>query len=90
MPKSSFILANAAEVAQLGLAELEPEGRFVAVNPPYLSMLCLNESDLLGKPRRITVHLDDHERAEEAYAVARTTGGSYVEFRGLRRWRRSY
>ncbi len=49
MAKSSVILKSAVEVAHLGLAELNPEACFVAVNAPYLSIPGLNESDLLGR-----------------------------------------
>jgi PAS domain S-box-containing protein len=84
MAKSSLILRSAVEAAHLGLAELDPEGRFVSVNAPYLSTLGLNECDLLGRHWRATVHPDDYERTQRAYDLARDTGGGYVENRGLR------
>jgi len=84
MAKSSSILKSAIEVAQLGLAELDPAGRFVAVNSAYLRMLGMKEADLLGKHWSVTAHADDHQRIQEAYELARTTGGGYVEIQGLR------
>ena len=85
MRKSSSILKSAVEVARLGLAELAPAGRFVAANSSFLSMLGMKEADLLGKHWSITAHPDDHQRIQEAYELARTTGGGYVEIQGLRR-----
>ena len=84
MGTSSFILKSAVEVARLGLAELDPEGRFVAVNPAYLSLLELNESDLLGQHWGMTVHPDDEQPARRAHELALTAGASYVEIRTLR------
>jgi PAS domain S-box-containing protein len=84
MRKSGVVLKSAIEVAGLGFAELDPEGRFVAVNAAYLSMLGLNESDLLGRHWNVSVHPDDYERTQQAHELARKTNGGYVEIRSLR------
>ena len=84
MAKSSVILKSAVEVAHLGLAELDPEGCFLAVNAPYLSMLGLNESDLLGRHWHVTVHPDDYERTQQAYDLGPQYRRRHVEVRGLR------
>lgn len=72
-------------MAHLGLAELDAEECFIAVNPMYASMLGLEGSELLGHHWRITVHPEDHSRAQEAYRLARTQGQGYAEIRAVRK-----
>ncbi len=83
MPESCDILHEAVELAKLGLAELDAEGRFVSVNSAFVSVPGLREEDLLGLEWRIAVHPEDHGRAEEAYLIARSKGEAYVEIRAL-------
>ena len=47
-------------------------------------MLGRAKADLSGASWRLTVHPEDHVRAEEAYRRARNDGHCYVEIRGLR------
>lgn len=84
MTAQRTILHATIELADLGLADLDAEGRFVAVNPGFLSMLGMREADLLGQHWRVTVHPDDHGRAHDAYEHARANGRGYVEIRALR------
>jgi PAS domain S-box-containing protein len=84
MYESRDILHEAIELGHLGLAELNAEEIFVSVNSAFVSMPGLREEELLGKDWHVTVHPDDHGRAEEAYRLARTKGKAYVEIRGLR------
>ena len=78
------ILSVAIELAHLGTAELDTEGRFLSVNVEYASMLGKSTMDLIGQPWSVSVHPDDHSRVKEAYYLARTKGRGYVEIRGLR------
>jgi len=84
MPNSRDILQEVVELANFGLAELDAEGRFVSVNSVFLSMSGLGEEELLGQDWHITVHPEDHGRAEEAYCLARSKGKAYVEIRAVR------
>ena len=84
MKSQKAVLNATIEMAQIGLAVLDPEGNYLAVNPAFLSMLRLREADLLGQNWRVTVHPDDHARAQHAYDLARTTCRGYVEVRALR------
>jgi PAS domain S-box-containing protein len=70
--------------AHIGLAELDAEGCFASANPSYLSMLGVQEADLVGQHWHATVHPDDHVRVEEAYRMARSKGRGYAEIRGVR------
>jgi PAS domain S-box-containing protein len=78
------ILRVAVELAHLGTAELDTDGRFQSVNVEYASMLGQRTSDLIGQHWTVSVHPDDQTRVKEAYELARTKGRGYVEIRGLR------
>jgi len=78
------ILGGAVEHANPGLAELDSEECFVALNPAFLSVLGQSEAELLGRHWSLTVHPEDHSRTREAYAEARSTGRGYVEIRAVR------
>jgi PAS domain S-box-containing protein len=84
MSNPKDILQDAIEVAHIGLAELNPEGYFVMANAAFCSMLDKNAEDLIGRHWTVTVHPEDRPRAQQAYRLARTSGGGYVEIRGLR------
>src|SRR5579862_9423537 len=77
-------LQRALELAHIGLAELDAEGHFVSVNAAFLSMLGMQEIDLLGQHWHATVHPDDWGHAQEAYRMARADGRAYVEIRASR------
>lgn len=66
MPETNQILQSAIELAHLGLAELDADGRFVDANPAFLATLGTSASELLGRHWHVTVHPDDHGRAQEA------------------------
>ncbi len=76
-------LEKTIELAHIGLAELDTEGLFVSANRSYVSMLGVQEADLLGQHWHATVHPDDRGRVEEAYRMARARGRGYVEVRAL-------
>jgi PAS domain S-box-containing protein len=73
-----------AGIDYLGLADLDTQERYVAVSRAFLTMFEMREADLLGQSWRVTVHPDDHERAQEAYEQARTEGRGFAEIRALR------
>jgi PAS domain S-box-containing protein len=72
------------ERAQLGLADLDAEGRFTGANPAFLAMLGMREEELLGQSWRHTIHPQDQERAAQAHEQARRGGRGYVEVRSVR------
>src|SRR5579863_143020 len=78
------ILSVAIELAHLGTAELDSEGRFLSVNVEYGTMLAKSAADLIGQHWSVSVHPEDHGRVLDAYDLARTKGRGYVEIRGLR------
>lgn len=77
-------LHDVIELASLGLAQLDMEGRFVAMNPLFGAMLGLRTADLLGKHWRETVHAEDYPRALVAFELAEAGEHGYVEIRALR------
>ena len=77
-------LRHAAQVAHIGFASLDADGRFEQANETYLEMLGRYEAELIGESWRATIYPEDHNRAEEAYRCARRDGHGYVEIRGLR------
>jgi PAS domain S-box-containing protein len=70
-----------AGIDYLGLADLDAHGRYVNVSRSFVAMIGIPEVDLLGQSWRVTVHPDDHARAQEAYDLARTQGRGFVEIR---------
>jgi PAS domain S-box-containing protein len=84
MPRLKASLQDAIEVAHFGLAEASLDGRYVSANAAFLSMLDLQEKELLGQHWSVTVHPDDQRRAQEAYDLAWAAGRGYVEIRGIR------
>ena len=84
MPRLKASLQDAIEVAHFGLAEVSLDGRYVSANAAFLSMLDLQEKELLGQHWSVTVHPDDQRRAQEAYDLAWAAGRGYVEIRGIR------
>jgi PAS domain S-box-containing protein len=85
MDVSREILQDAAELANLGLSELDAEERFTSFNQAYLSMLGMQEADLLGRNWRVAVHPSHHAVEAEAIRVARDTGRATVEIRAARK-----
>jgi PAS domain S-box-containing protein len=73
-----------AGIDYLGLADLDVEQRFTNVSRSFVVMIGIPEADLLGQSWRMTVHPDDHARAQEAYDQARTEGRGFVEIRTSR------
>jgi len=84
MPASTNLPPQSVEPAHFGVADLDPEGRFVSVDAAFLIMLGKQETNLLGEHWHATVHSGDHEAAEAAYLQARSTGSGYVEIRAVR------
>lgn len=78
-------MQRAMELANIGLAELDIDERFVAANPAYLSMLGMEAQDLIGQHWQSTVHPEDHGRTQEGYRAARNGGRGYVEVRARRK-----
>jgi PAS domain S-box-containing protein len=84
MPVLSNLLLQPIDPAHFGVATLDTEGRFVAVDAPYLAMLGRQESNLLGEHWRSTVQPGDYEGVEAAHRMACSTGHGYVEVQALR------
>jgi PAS domain S-box-containing protein len=84
VPISTEFLREAAELANLGLSELNAEECFTALNPAFLSMLGMRESELLGRNWRAAVHPDHHAEEAEAFRVARSEGRATIEIRAVR------
>ena len=84
MGEPKEIFQYAIGQGHLGLATLDAEGHYIAVNATLLAMHGWAEADLLGKHWEATVHPQDRTRAQEAYRLARTTGRGYVEVRAFR------
>jgi PAS domain S-box-containing protein len=69
--------------AQIGMADLDAEGCYLSANSSYLSMLGVQEADLLGRHWTSTVQPGDHGRVEEAYRLARTNGRGHAEIKAI-------
>jgi diguanylate cyclase (GGDEF)-like protein/PAS domain S-box-containing protein len=74
-------LANAIE----GIARLDPDGRYIAVNGTYARIAGYEHDELIGLSWEQTVSTADIPKGIEAYQQMRNFGRSEVELRGRRK-----
>lgn len=84
MSVSKDTFAEAAELARYGVAELNAEGYFVAMDEGYLSIFGSEVTSLIGRHWSASVHPDDHDGVDAAYRLARKNGRGYAEIRAMR------
>jgi PAS domain S-box-containing protein len=81
MPEPFDALQDAVMPGVLGVAQVDSEGRYVAVNSAFRATLGPGCPEPLGQDWSVTAHPNDRKRAQAAYQLARTTGQGYVEIR---------
>ena len=77
-------LHKALDSVNIAIATVDSEGYYLAANRSFSAMLGLTEDQLKGRHWRDITHPDDQERAQEAYAMARSDGRSFANVRALR------
>lgn len=78
-------LSTALESAVEGISQLDPEGRYIHVNPAYAGMVGYAPEELIGKDWQRTVHPDDLEKMVVAYQQMLVDGKVEVEARAIRK-----
>ena len=81
LSQRNAVLQNAVE----GIAELDSDGRYLAVNTACAGALLYTPAELAGKLWQFTVHPDDRERAIAAYEEMLHCGRASIEVRGVRK-----
>ncbi len=79
------VLNAALENAVEGIARLDREGRYLAVNRAYAGMLGYQIDELIGVDCRLTVGPEDLQKVEAAYERMMMRGRSQVEAPGVRK-----
>lgn len=79
------LLSTALESAVEGISRLDPQGRYLMVNPAYASMVGYAPEEMIGMNWQGTVHPDDREKMLAAYHQMQQTGKVEVEARGIRK-----
>jgi PAS domain S-box-containing protein len=74
----------AMALAMEGIAFLDPEGRYVRVNPAYAANLATTPDLLLGINGETNTHPDDLGTLANAYQLMLETGKATAEARGIR------
>jgi PAS domain S-box-containing protein/excisionase family DNA binding protein len=75
------VLENVIE----GISQLDQEGFYISVNKAYASMLGYQPDELINKSWRVTVHLEDLQKALNAYNYMMSHGKAEFEARALRK-----
>lgn len=78
------LLSTALESAVEGISRLDPQGRYLMVNPAYAKMVGYAPEEMIGMNWQLTVHPDDQEKMFAAYEQMLQTGKVEVEARGIR------
>jgi PAS domain S-box-containing protein len=78
-------LSKALESAVEGISQLDPQGRYLSVNPAYASMVGYQPEEMIGMTWPLTVHVDDQEKMRLAYQQMLEQGKVEVEARGVRK-----
>lgn len=76
----STALGNAVE----GIARLNPEGRYIALNRAYAEALGYEQTDMIGMTWQATVYPDDQPLVAAAYDQMQQEGKAEVEVRAVR------
>jgi hypothetical protein len=77
-------LSKALESAVEGIAQLDPQGRYIKTNPAYASMLGYQPEELLGMNWKQTIYPEELETTEIAYQRMLIDGKAEFEARALR------
>jgi len=84
--EEELLALNAAlENAVEGIARVDAQGHFLAVNRAYAGMLRYEPEELVGMDCQATVHPEDREIVSEARRRMRAEGRAEAEVRGLRK-----
>jgi PAS domain S-box-containing protein len=78
-------LSKALESAVEGISQLDPQGRYLSVNPAYARMVGYQPEEMIGMTWPLTVHVDDQENMRLAYQYMLDHGKVEVEARGVRK-----
>ncbi|GAB4368859.1 MAG: hypothetical protein Kow00121_08280 [Elainellaceae cyanobacterium] len=78
-------LSQALESAVEGISQLDPQGRYIAMNPAYAHMLGYQPAELIGMNWQQTVYAADLERLNAAYQHMLKEGKAEIEARGIRK-----
>ena len=81
MQEMNIALANAMP----GIAQVNPDGRYLAVNDVYASLLGYDPPALIGENCSITVHPDSLPKAQAAYATMLREGKGEFDTVALRK-----
>ena len=92
--EESRILNAALENAVEGIARLDTQGRYLAVNRAFASILGYQPEELVGRDWLTTVHPNSRDNANSAYQRMLSAGRAEVELLGVRKddsvfWRQS-
>jgi hypothetical protein len=79
------LLSNALESAVEGISRLDPQGRYLQINPAYAKMVGYLPTEMIDMNWKFTVHPDDQAKMEAAYDYMLQTGKVEVEARGIRK-----
>lgn len=77
-------LSQALESAVEAIAQVDPQGQYIQVNPAFAAMLGYPPSTLLGMRWQRTIHPDDIARMETAYEQMLQVGKVELEVRAMR------
>ncbi len=77
----STALGNAVE----GIARLNPEGRYIALNRAYAEALGYDQAEMIGLGWQATIYPDDQPLVEAAYHRMQQEGKADVEVRAVRK-----
>jgi PAS domain S-box-containing protein len=79
------ILSAALESAVEGISQLDPQGRYLRVNPAYAHTIGYEPEELIGMEWVQTVHPDDLEAVRAAYQRMLKDGKAEVEAQAVRK-----
>lgn len=78
-------MSAALENAVAGISRIDPQGRYVAVNPAYANITGYQPQEMLGMDWQRTVYPDDLESLIDAYDQMLRNGRVEVEARGIKK-----
>jgi len=83
--EESRVLNAALENAVEGIARLDEQGRYLAVNRAYAGMLGYRPEELIGMDLQSTVHPKDREKVKAAFQRMLSQGRAETEVLGVRK-----
>jgi hypothetical protein len=78
-------MSTALESAVEGISRLDTQGRYIAVNSAYATMVGYQPEEMIGMEWSLTVHPEDREKMIIAYQQMLTNGKAEVEAKALRK-----